>query len=343
MMVSEEQSLCLTPSAISDRYAEYTSEILKEYNLPAEVYKHIPQNEYSSHEDFDSNFSAGEGEFVAEIDRISDSGNGIIEVQENHINIGPVEFGSTGETVVAKYVNGPFAQCKTEEVKAENYDRKFNHLVSKSTVPSSDDADSIIEICDQCSLLMREKDGKWVCSAGHQKPQSQANTCSHNPQDEQSDEGHGSDTISPKQSRDSFIEEKSDEESTNSDQNSLERLEKLQKAAEENAVENILEDTTTSTQETTQYNRSSKIREYVMARAKGVCEGCGEDAPFTSKTGDPYLHAHHIHELSEGGSDTPGTVIALCPNCHYRVHHGKDGDEYNAELLKIVQETENRA
>jgi len=77
-----------------------------------------------------------------------------------------------------------------------------------------------------------------------------------------------------------------------------------------------------------------------MARADGVCEGCGEEAPFTSKTGDPYLHAHHIYELSDGGSDAPDTVIALCPNCHYRVHHGMNGDEYNKELRQKLDEIE---
>lgn len=76
-------------------------------------------------------------------------------------------------------------------------------------------------------------------------------------------------------------------------------------------------------------------------RADGKCEACGGPAPFTSKTGEPYLHAHHIHELSEGGKDTIESVIALCPNCHYRVHHGKDGNEFNQDLLEIVHKLEN--
>lgn len=65
------------------------------------------------------------------------------------------------------------------------------------------------------------------------------------------------------------------------------------------------------------------------------------ETSYSIKTGEPYLHAHHIHELSDGGSDTPDTVVGLCPNCHYRVHHGEDGDEYNQELLEIIQEKEN--
>lgn len=123
--------------------------------------------------------------------------------------------------------------------------------------------------------------------------------------------------------------------------NSEVKVDQLRKKAEKNAVEEVPADVSTTTAEKPQYNRSSEVREYVKARADGHCEGCGELAPFTSKTGEPYLHAHHIHELSDGGSDTPDTVIALCPNCHYRVHHGEDGDEYNQELLEAVQMIEN--
>lgn len=118
------------------------------------------------------------------------------------------------------------------------------------------------------------------------------------------------------------------------------KLDDLRERAVENAVDLVPEAITTTSNQTQQYTRSSEVREYVLARADGVCEGCGAPAPFTSKTGEPYLHAHHIHELSDGGSDTPDTVVALCPNCHYRVHHGEDGGEYNADLLRIVQRIE---
>ena len=79
----------------------------------------------------------------------------------------------------------------------------------------------------------------------------------------------------------------------------------------------------------------------MLFRSAGdACEGCEEQAPFLNKDGEPYFHAHHVHELSQGGSDTPETVIALCPNCHFRIHHGQDGDEYNAELIEKLQELE---
>jgi 5-methylcytosine-specific restriction endonuclease McrA len=115
--------------------------------------------------------------------------------------------------------------------------------------------------------------------------------------------------------------------------------EHLRQEAIEDSSEQVK--TTTTSKSTSEYSRSKKVKEYVKRRADGQCEGCGEPAPFKSKTGEPYLHAHHIHELSDGGSDTIDTVVALCPNCHYRVHHGEDGDEYNQELLEIVQAKEN--
>jgi len=112
----------------------------------------------------------------------------------------------------------------------------------------------------------------------------------------------------------------------------------LRKRAEKEA-EPVVDNYETSTS-TTQYRRSGAVREYVMARAEGHCEGCTEQAPFINNEGKPYLHAHHVHELSDGGSDTPETVIALCPNCHYRVHHGQDGEEYNRDLIHKLQQLE---
>lgn len=118
------------------------------------------------------------------------------------------------------------------------------------------------------------------------------------------------------------------------------KIDDLREQAKEAATEDISESSDTVTEAKPQYTRSQEVKEYVKARADGVCEGCDKPAPFTSKTGDPYLHAHHIHELSKGGSDTIDTVIALCPNCHYRVHHGEDGEKYNHKLLQIIKQKE---
>lgn len=84
------------------------------------------------------------------------------------------------------------------------------------------------------------------------------------------------------------------------------------------------------------YSRSKAIKDYVLLRAAGRCEGCGEPAPFLKPTGSPYLEPHHVQRRSDNGLDHPLWVIALCPNCHARVHHGADGHDYNSQLAARI-------
>ena len=90
----------------------------------------------------------------------------------------------------------------------------------------------------------------------------------------------------------------------------------------------------------TVYERSADVRNYVLARASGRCEGCEEEAPFRRADGTPYLEPHHLRRVSDGGPDHPGFVIALCPNCHRRVHAGADGDSYNKRLMSTMSRVE---
>jgi 5-methylcytosine-specific restriction protein A len=84
------------------------------------------------------------------------------------------------------------------------------------------------------------------------------------------------------------------------------------------------------------YTRSKSVKAYVLLRAGGICEGCGNTAPFLTRLEEPYLEPHHIRRRADNGPDNPLWVIALCPNCHARVHYGKDGREYNAYLARRV-------
>lgn len=83
----------------------------------------------------------------------------------------------------------------------------------------------------------------------------------------------------------------------------------------------------------TTYRRSAAVRVYVLRRANGVCEGCGEAAPFVTTQGHPYLEPHHTRRLSDGGPDDPHHVIALCPTCHRRAHYAQDATSFNAHLI----------
>lgn len=68
------------------------------------------------------------------------------------------------------------------------------------------------------------------------------------------------------------------------------------------------------------YERNSQIVKYTRQYAKGICQLCNQPAPFTDKNGNPYLEVHHVIWLSRGGSDSIQNTVALCPNCHTKMH-----------------------
>ncbi|MFC4990555.1 HNH endonuclease [Saliphagus infecundisoli] len=90
---------------------------------------------------------------------------------------------------------------------------------------------------------------------------------------------------------------------------------------------------TTTESTRTSYTRSEAVRAYALHVAEGVCQGCGNEAPFLGTDGEPFLEVHHLYRRSDGGPDHPDNVVALCPNCHRRVHHGDNGDKFNQELI----------
>ncbi|MCG1020770.1 HNH endonuclease [Sutcliffiella horikoshii] len=68
------------------------------------------------------------------------------------------------------------------------------------------------------------------------------------------------------------------------------------------------------------YERNATVSEFAKRRANGICQLCEEPAPFETKHGDPYLETHHIVWLSQGGQDSIENTVALCPNCHRKMH-----------------------
>lgn len=68
------------------------------------------------------------------------------------------------------------------------------------------------------------------------------------------------------------------------------------------------------------YDRDEYISALVKLESKGKCQLCEQDAPFIDEYGVPYLESHHIIWLSEGGKDTLDNCVALCPNCHRKMH-----------------------
>lgn len=71
---------------------------------------------------------------------------------------------------------------------------------------------------------------------------------------------------------------------------------------------------------TTTYERNVYIAELAKRRAKGICQLCDLTAPVINKKNEPFLESHHIVWLSKGGEDTLENSVALCPNCHRKMH-----------------------
>jgi nucleoid DNA-binding protein len=93
---------------------------------------------------------------------------------------------------------------------------------------------------------------------------------------------------------------------------SNEQLKKKAKQAETKpAVEITIKD----------YPRNPYVVQYVKRRANGKCELCKKEAPFCSKEREPFLECHHIKEMANKGKDSIENAVALCPNCHRKMHH----------------------
>ncbi|MDO5003444.1 MAG: HNH endonuclease [bacterium] len=85
--------------------------------------------------------------------------------------------------------------------------------------------------------------------------------------------------------------------------------------------------------------RNQYIAEYTKERANGVCDLCGKEAPFKDKNGRPYLESHHVITLAENGPDAIYNTVAICPNCHRKIHvlHQKeDIDKLSKVIMKYL-------
>ena len=85
--------------------------------------------------------------------------------------------------------------------------------------------------------------------------------------------------------------------------------------------------------------RNQYIAEFTKERAKGICDLCGNEAPFKDKNGRPYLESHHVITLADNGPDAIYNTVAICPNCHRRVHvlkRKEDTDKLSRIILKYL-------
>jgi 5-methylcytosine-specific restriction protein A len=83
--------------------------------------------------------------------------------------------------------------------------------------------------------------------------------------------------------------------------------------------------------------RDPNVVAWVKAQANGTCEACGSSAPFATPAGEPFLEVHHVRPLAQGGPDQVDNAIAVCPNCHRRLHHSRDSEEFRRATLGRVE------
>jgi len=88
--------------------------------------------------------------------------------------------------------------------------------------------------------------------------------------------------------------------------------------------------------ETVVYYRDPYLKQMVKRIAEGKCQYCGSDAPFIDKQGQPYLEAHHVIRIADGGKDAIENMVAICPNCHRKVHVLED-EQITIVLEKIAE------
>jgi len=100
-------------------------------------------------------------------------------------------------------------------------------------------------------------------------------------------------------------------------------------------IDDAMEDLKITKTMTKQFYRSLLVKEYVSRRAKGSCELCNNPAPFKDNNGHPFLENHHIDWLSKGGKDTIANCVALCSNCHRKVHVLKYGNDIAYLKLQV--------
>lgn len=97
-----------------------------------------------------------------------------------------------------------------------------------------------------------------------------------------------------------------------------------------------------TTSQVMQFKRDPLVKAWVLKKAAGVCECCGHDAPFETTDGQPFLEVHHVRKLAEGGSDTVGNAVAICPNCHRALHYGMKAKELvdglYTKVVRLIRE-----
>lgn len=117
------------------------------------------------------------------------------------------------------------------------------------------------------------------------------------------------------------------------------QLEKAKSLTHKERLEELTKSSKKPVQVTVQqtvFVRNQLVVAEVLFRAKGHCEKCKKPAPFLRDSDStPYLEVHHIVRLADGGDDTVENAIALCPNCHRKVHYGQKNEHTTRGFVQV--------
>ncbi|CAM3668992.1 HNH endonuclease [Micrococcus luteus] len=89
---------------------------------------------------------------------------------------------------------------------------------------------------------------------------------------------------------------------------------------------------TTLEQAPPRVRRAIKLRHEVFYRDGHRCKDCGRSPAADGVV----LHAHHLQMVSEGGDNSLGNLVTLCPECHAGRHAGVTAREVRDELISPV-------
>ena len=78
-----------------------------------------------------------------------------------------------------------------------------------------------------------------------------------------------------------------------------------------------------------------EVNTWVVWNADSKCELCNSQS-FLDDSRWPYLELHHVKRLADGGSETIGNAVCLCPNCHRACHYAANRDELKDQLYKNI-------
>jgi hypothetical protein len=87
----------------------------------------------------------------------------------------------------------------------------------------------------------------------------------------------------------------------------------------------------------TVHDRNPAVRQSALARAEGKCQLCGSPG-FVLPNGQVFLETHHVIPLADNGPDSEYNVVALCPNHHREAHYGRNSEDIQQRLLKVLRQ-----